>query len=125
MSITHDDLYKLGQSLESDDSELAWRASTSRTYYAAYHRGLESVIHCPDNSNQKMGSHERLTNRFDLHGAKGARAISYVLLAMKRVRHIADYEIADHFDKGLATTQLSQYKTLVDRFNSFDKECSK
>lgn len=120
MSVTYRDIFEFAKALADNDSEIDWRNCAARTYYAAYHRAKQSVNVCPDNSHLKMGDHERLTVRFQLHDAKAARSIAYVLQSMKRVRHTADYEIEDAFEKSLAVNQLNQFNSLVDRLNSFD-----
>lgn len=120
MSVTYEDFFEFAKPLADNTAEIDWRNSAARTYYAAYHRAMQSVDICPDNAHLKMGSHERLSARFDLHHAKVARSISYMLQSMKRVRHLADYEIHENFEKSLAVNQLSHLNTLIDRLNSFD-----
>lgn len=121
MSITHDDLYIAALKLSEEGTEAAWRSSASRAYYAAYHRCQASAEVCVDkNAHLEMGSHQRLSERYSNHDTKAAKAISYVLVTMKRTRHSADYDIGDAFDKGIATSQLAQYRALLDRLNSFD-----
>jgi len=120
MAITHVDLFTHSQLLEKSDTEVAWRNSAARAYYAAYHRAQFSVGYCPDNSHLAMGSHERLADRFILHKTTPAKAISYMLSSMKKLRHIADYENEDEFPKTLATGQLTMYLTLVSKLETFD-----
>lgn len=120
MSVDFRSFAEFADRLLADDSEIAWRMSAARAYYASYHRSLKSVSHCPDNSNSRMGSHERVTERFLAHGTNGAKSIAYVLQTMKRVRHIADYELEDPFERCAAVNQLSQHKALVQRLDSFD-----
>lgn len=105
--------------IERDD-EISWRMSAGRAYYASYHRALRSVGQCPDNENFHMGSHQRVTDRFLAHGTNGAKSIAYVLQAMKKVRHISDYELEDPFEKCNAVNQLAQHKVLVQKLDSFD-----
>lgn len=120
MSVTFGDILASAEALAAGDAEIDWRNSVSRAYYAAYHRAQDSANVCPDNSHFKMGSHEALSNRFELHGKHGAKSISIVLQAMKRNRHQADYDLADTFDRNICSEQIAACKKLVDRLVSFD-----
>jgi uncharacterized protein (UPF0332 family) len=120
MSVTYSDFYNFAANLAAGANEIEWRNSASRAYYAAFHRAQETVDLCPDNAHLKMGSHERVTDRFDLHKSVPAKSISYVLQSMKRIRHCADYEIADEFAQSLAVNQVAQYVALVSRLDAFD-----
>lgn len=102
------------------EDEISWRMSAGRAYYASYHRALQSVDQCPDNENLRMGSHERVTDRFLAYGTNGAKSIAYVLQAMKKVRHVSDYDLEDPFEKCNAVNQLAQHKVLVQKLDSFD-----
>lgn len=120
MSVLPKDFLDHAAKLAGSEDEIDWRNCVSRAYYAAYHRASQSVDLCPTNDHIAMGSHERLAERFKLHGATGAKAIALVLCTMKRQRHFADYEIEDNFDRGLANTQVEICKTLNDRLAAFD-----
>lgn len=120
MSISHIEIIKSASTLSEGEGEVDWRNAASRAYYAAYHRALLSVSACPDNSHLKMGSHERLTDRFDLLKTTPAKSISYVIQSMKRHRHIADYEIAGHFVKSIGVNQVAQFDALEERLAAFD-----
>ena len=120
MSVDYRAFAELASNLLSGGDEISWRMSAGRTYYASYHRSLQSVQHCPGNAHLAMGSHERVTDRFISHGSVGAKSIAYVLQAMKKVRHVADYELGEQFDKCAAENQLCQHRSLVQRLDSFD-----
>lgn len=120
MSVSVSDIFNAGQALAQGGTEADWRNSASRVYYAAYHRAMASVDLCPDNSNQKMGDHERVSDRFTLHKTKAATSIAYVLIGMKRIRRMADYEISDGFEMSLAVNQIAQFQALSAKLLSFD-----
>lgn len=120
MSAKIESIHALAASLAEGESEAEWRSASSRAYYAAYHRALISVVSCPENSHLKMGSHERITDRFLLDGSNAARSIAYVLGSMKKQRHIADYEIDGDFFQCYARSQVSNFDALSDRLDSFD-----
>jgi len=94
--------------------------SAGRAYYASFHRASSSVKFCPDNSAYAMGSHTRVTDRLIMHGAKQAKSIAYVLQAMKKVRHSADYELKGNWNVCNAVNQLAQHKVVVQRLDAFD-----
>ena len=122
MSVTFAEILSSAEELASGPNEIDWRNSVSRAYYAAFHRALDSAHACPDNSHLHMGTHEALSNRFELHGKQGAKSISVVLQAMKRNRHQADYDIFDQFDRNVCSEQIATCKKLVDRLVSFDND---
>lgn len=121
MTVTVAEILAFAERLSCGDTEMEWRDATGRAYYAAYHGALASADLCPDNGHFRLGSHERLHDRFDAHGTKGAKSISVVLQTMKRYRHSADYDIADAFEKTVATNQVENCKRLVDRLRSFEE----
>ncbi len=122
MAISFHEFYEYGNiAAEAADSEFSWRNGASRIYYAAYHSANQLVQHCPDNSHKSMGSHERLSDRFKLHSSKGALSIAYVLENMKKVRHMADYDLDSPFLQAYARTQAASFRRLEDQLLSFSK----
>lgn len=120
MSVSAQDILDFATRLSGADKEIDWRNSVGRAYYAAYHRAKVTVELCPSNAHLRMGDHERVHDRFDLHGAKSAKAISISLQNLKRYRRIADYEIEDPFEKSLAVMQIENCKKLIERLVSFE-----
>lgn len=120
MSVSVQDILDFATRLADTDEEIGWRNSVARAYYAAYHRAKVTVELCPSNAHLRMGDHERVHDRFDLHGAKSAKAISISLQNLKRYRRIADYEIEDPFEKSLAVMQVENCKKLIERLVSFE-----
>nr|WP_144834652.1 hypothetical protein [Cupriavidus gilardii] len=119
MSVDHTDFERLASISAGGKSEIDWRNSVSRAYYAAFHIAQQHVHHCPDNAHLQMGTHARLSDRFASEKSTAGRAISYILVAMKRSRHLADYEISDPFTQDLATKQLAQLPLLRGRLQAF------
>jgi len=123
MSVTSDDLIAFAKKLiETDRNEVTCRSSTSRAYYAAYHLCQSYADLCPDNSHLKMGSHERLSDRYALHPTRTAKGISYILVSMKRFRNSADYDIDDPFDTSTPVNLIAQYDTLTEKLIEFKGE---
>lgn len=120
MSVRHSDFVLLATKLCGGDSEIEWRNAAARAYYAAYHRASMAVDLCPNVDHLSIGSHERLARCFDAQGSKGAKAISYVLASMKKVRVSADYEIDDPFEVALAENQIAQAIAFDQKIQSFE-----
>jgi hypothetical protein len=120
MSVSHSDFADFAAKLAEANTEIEWRNSASRSYYGSYHRALQSAELCPDNSHLRMGTHERLADRFFQHADKAGKAICYILKTMKRHRTTADYELSDHFAQSTAKAQAAQYSALVQRLDDFD-----
>jgi uncharacterized protein (UPF0332 family) len=120
MSVSIQEILDFASKLASEGAEIDWRNSVGRAYYAAYHRAKITVVLCPSNDHLKMGDHERIHERFDLHGTKSAKAISIALQNLKRYRRMADYEIGDPFEKSLAIMQIENCKRLFDRLVAFE-----
>lgn len=121
MSVTHQDFEDFASKLTSSADEIDWRMSAARAYYASYHRAKLSIKFCPDNSHLAMGSHEKVSDAFKLHGSPAARSIAYVLMTMKKNRVLADYELGDPFDQSLAVNQLAQHRALTGKLDLFDQ----
>ncbi|UXC37323.1 hypothetical protein [Cupriavidus gilardii] len=120
MSVKFDDFLTIAARDAAGSTEIEWRNGASRAYYAGYHRALESVGACPDNSHLRMGDHERVHARFDLVGTTAAKSISYVLQSMKRTRRQADYELGTRFAKHDAEKQVHTVASLKDKLDAFD-----
>jgi uncharacterized protein (UPF0332 family) len=121
MSVQPSDFSQIATTLANGSTEIEWRVSASRAYYASFHTAQAAVDLCPNNNHLSMGSHERITDRFLLHGVNSAKSISYMLQAMKKIRHIADYEIEDAFQKELAIKQISSMEGLNLKLIEFDR----
>lgn len=123
MSVDHKDFAQIANILAQGSSEIEWRVSASKAYYSAFHHAQKSADLCPSNSHLGgMGDHQRLSNRYELLNTKGAKSISYALNAMKKVRHIADYELNDAFQQSMAEKQLSDLRIFSQRIVSFEDQ---
>lgn len=120
MTVNYESFAEFATELLSSTKEIDWRMSAGRAYYASFHRAKLSTKFCPDNSNFSMGSHTRVTDQFLKHGANQAKSIAYVLQAMKKIRHSADYELEGNWNLSNAVNQLAQHKVLIKRLEAFD-----
>lgn len=120
MSVQYTDFALIASNLISGKLEIVWRVSASKAYYSAFHRAPKSVDICPDNSKLAMGSHERLSNRFWLHSDVKVRSVSYALNTMKKIRHIADYDLDDKFHKNTAVKQISDLQVFCEQVDKID-----
>lgn len=122
MPISPQNLIELSESLFQQDSEVSWRSSVSRSYYAAYHLAKDIVSVCPDNSHFVIdsGTHGKLIDRFSSwkpdcpHRQKLGKQVAYILLDMKRSREAADYKLDMIFRKDIAAMRLKQLPLLKD-----------
>lgn len=75
--------------------EIDFRNCISRAYYSAYHAALlVANMHYPTlNSQQRMGSHERLIHRFRSSPNRQAQQVGQALKKLKSQRCRADYEV--------------------------------
>lgn len=119
MSVCPQDILAFADTLASGTSEIEWRNSAARAYYAGYHMAALVAVHCPSNDHLAMGSHERISNRFDLENSVKAKSISYVLQAMKRVRKTADYELEGVFPQASARSQVDLGTALFNKLDLF------
>lgn len=119
MSVTSTDFATFAEKLVSSPAEIDLRNAASRGYYSAFHLCHSIMDRCPSNAHLVMGSHERLTERLKLQGSVEAKSLQYVLIAMKRIRTVADYEISDPFPAREAQAQISQLKVLDAKVSSF------
>jgi hypothetical protein len=121
VSVLFGDFASHADGLSKGSSEIDWRMSSGRAYYAAFHRARLSLQFCPDNAEYAMGSHARVTERLKLEGSMKARSIAYVLVGMKKLRVIADYETHNQFEHSLAMNQLATMKAVIAKLDDFDQ----
>lgn len=124
MSVSPKNILDFAARLSNEGDEVSWRNGAARAYYAAFHEATPlAEQHCPDqNAHLRMGDHERLSERFQQQGSLAARSIGITLVAMKRVRKMADYEIQDPFTQGEARAQVALGKVFSERLTSFDQD---
>lgn len=122
MTVSATDFERFARQLIQGVTEIEWRNSASRLYYAAYHACQAQAHRCPDNSNLKMGSHEALMKRYELQEGSYAKSIAYILLAMKRIRCQADYDISAEFAKDAAEKQMTHHQNLSAKLRAFAQQ---
>jgi uncharacterized protein (UPF0332 family) len=115
MSVVATEFLDRAKAMMAGETEIDLRNAISRSYYAAYHCGIRFADqHCPDTqAHLMMGDHTRLSERFkNCNAIPNGRNLSYMLIAMKRARHKADYELEVELHRSEAETHLFT----VDRF---------
>lgn len=112
MTVDAADFERFARQLLEGATEIEWRNSASRMYYAAYHVCQEHAHRCPENSHLRMGSHEALIRRYALQSSAPVRSIAYILAAMKRIRCHADYAIDTRFAKDTAQKQMLHHRDM-------------
>lgn len=99
MTISPDDMLTLAENLSDSSDEATIRTSIGRSYYGAYHHGLEylGIKDTKEWFGGRGGVHQKLIDELAFSNDKPA---SYILSNLKARRHLADYD--------LTATQLAQ-----------------
>ncbi|MBB6319281.1 hypothetical protein [Paraburkholderia tropica] len=119
MTISSQDLLTLAGALSTGGGECEWRSSSSRAYYAAYHRALEVADACAlHGGNAVRGVHETLAERYKAHSKKGM-SIAYVLTDLKKTRTEADYHLSTVFPQSRATDFIPACEVLIAKVDDF------
>jgi uncharacterized protein (UPF0332 family) len=110
------------EALRQDESEFASRNSASRAYYAAYHCCHAERSRCPSlNEEEIKGSHDKLYTRISRLAASPAndllKKMGYLSQMMKSVRHSADYDLGDDFDREDALQQIRDAQKVISHWN--------
>lgn len=120
MSVCDEDLLVYGETLAKEASEICWRASVGRSYYASYH--------CADAWHDALPSHGMAAAGRGVHrtlidclinptvlGAsmRRSKSIGYMLEVMKAARQKSDYELDEHVDQGEAQTVAANSRMLL------------
>lgn len=116
MPIEPTDILAVAHQLHELKSEPAFRSAASRAYYAAYHsalrfansNGIASLDHF------QMGSHEKLSMRFEQDGEK---SVAIMLNNMKALRHTADYDLDKSVDEMQVKVQLLTAEKLIKKLS--------
>jgi len=109
MTVSASDFFESAQAMLANGSNIDLRNAISRSYYAAYHDAIRVADQfCEDvNSNSRMGSHERLSERFKGCAAfQKGKAWAYTLQYLKMWRHKADYHLNDKVSQTDAETHV-------------------
>lgn len=122
MSITEANLLALGQALATGGGEVEWRASASRSYYAAYHRANDwhEKLSSHGLSRPNQGVHATLIDCLTRPTVTApiktkSMSIGYVLQSMKAIRQKADYDLGVSVDVAEANTMLANAQNILTR----------
>ncbi|WP_414041586.1 hypothetical protein ACJU26_05875 [Acidithiobacillus sp. M4-SHS-6] len=132
MAIEPLDFLDSAKSCIMSGKEMDWRNASSRAYYAAYHqsaRMANSLCRLHPRCNEKKGSHERLICHINYSGIDRLKVIARLLDQCKTRRVIADYEIDNNFNKGVAEMQCYEvdriFKKISHIMADFEAKASK
>ena len=110
MSVSHRDFYNFAQVLldNPDSTEIDFRNSISRSYYAIFQLSREIAPKLPlpihPDDYQKLDIHDKVIIRFEKHPDKRIQVVSYLIKQHRALGMSADYDT--HLDiKRIETTQ--------------------
>lgn len=116
MTVSATDFFESAETMLANGSNISLRNAISRSYYAAYHDALRVADQfCPDaNAHLKMGSHERLIERFKGNTTlQKGRSWGIILQYLKVQRHKADYHLNEKVSQVEAETHLRTVERLL------------
>jgi len=119
MPVNHADFYDSALTFvegeASNDSEICYRNSGSRAYYALYHRAKaylelkgEKILKV-----ESAGSHEALVSTFARRGFK-SKSFAESLARLKRFRHECDYNLGVTITRPRLDLYLAETGRLID-----------
>jgi hypothetical protein len=125
MSVCSDDLIALALNLIELDpnSECMARTSVGRSYYALFYEALVAadtlnLNRCP--AGMSMATHERLIYRYE-SGSKGLASLARALRKQKKIRAMADYDIAEDFRAAEARLHIANSTRLIQDLRRISK----
>lgn len=107
-------MLKIAENLSESDDEATIRASIGRSYYSAYHHGLE---HFEITDNQSLiGGNGGVHQKFiDYMADNNHKAASYILRGLKDKRHLADYKLSATLSKEDAKASVNDVKRFIEK----------
>ena len=121
MPVSPDQLFDLAESLAHEDSEVQLRNSSSRAYYAAYHRCLSIGKHLGLQF-EDSGVHRNLIDTFTRNSNMKLKGIGYLLEQCRRLRVKADYDIELEYGKKEAQSAIECSRKIMERANAYRPE---
>jgi uncharacterized protein (UPF0332 family) len=114
VSIDAEDLLSIAEELSESTNEVKIRTSLGRSYYSAYHMGLE-YFDITDTKNWfggKGGVHQKLIDEFMYNSQK---PVAYMLINLKTKRHLADYHLSVDIGQEDAKASIKSVKLLKEK----------
>jgi len=114
VSVSNDEIYDLCNVLIGQASEVSYRASIGRAYYAVYHEAVKTAdrIGLKNAPVMNAGTHERLYSRYSEPGGSLAR-LARRMRDCKRLRAKADYDLDCDVSKEQAQLHARQCQNLL------------
>lgn len=128
MSMIGSDFLKTAATLVVDEkSEANLRSAASRAYYAVFHESMEAIPddHAPTGSQLKSSSsHECVIQGLLAWGKSLTPGREYARLAgrdlarLKKIRHVADYQLSDTFNLLMAEEAIAVARQTIGNLNA-------
>lgn len=113
MAVTPDDLLQAATDMGQGDSEVHWRNSASRAYYAAYHRCRQMAVAERLEVQEGGSQHVALATALERGPNAPIRRIGYILDSCRLLRNQADYDIDQRFSRQLGETVLEDCREIL------------
>lgn len=114
MPITNQDFMEAAQRMIiTGATEIDFRNSASRAYYAAYHSAKELISAKKKSINFSAGVHQQLIISLETSSESKIREVGKLLKTCKAVRAHADYELSKLFNKNRAQTAIRLAEELL------------
>ena len=122
MPINTSHLFKLAEALLQGPDEVYFRASASRSFYAAFH--VIKPLHDELNDGPELigGTHENIIQflklfpgKFGVDYSRKINQIGITMFGLKTIRTLADYRISEDFLKGEAELAYKLARKIEDR----------
>ncbi|WP_323918536.1 hypothetical protein [Aeromonas veronii] len=100
MPITSSDILSFAIHSKSLNTEVGYRNSTARAYYAMFHHVQESLVSCPKfvgGTHQGLADYLNKANPTEPYDKTYLRRLAAILNQQKGLRNIADYELEQTF----------------------------
>lgn len=117
MPINANDMLSIAEELSESSNEAKIRASIGRSYYSAYHHGLEyfEITDTKSWVGGRGGVHQKLIDYF---ASNNHRAASYMLTDLKTRRHLADYKLADSLSQEDAQYSVKLVRSFIEKIKT-------
>lgn len=96
MAIKPFELLRFAKSIVRNEAEVFQRSAASRAYYSCLLASREAASHV-DWAAVPGGMHERVIRYYTAHPSRAKKSVGYILIELRSLRVVADYELSRDF----------------------------